>query len=84
MSPAGEISYTLLFAQQLVSASTRCCGFATIVIFLSWQPLGSLTASCLRPSNVAVAALLLVVIFVQAVFNLYMVVGAHQHRPLLR
>ena len=76
VSPAGEISYILLFAQQLVTGFNALLWIATIVIFLSWQPLGSLNGLVPAAVNVAVAALLLVVIFVQAVFNLYMVVGA--------
>ena len=42
VSPAGEVSYVLLFAQQLVSGFNALLWIATIVIFLSWQPLGSL------------------------------------------
>ena len=76
VSQAGEVSYIVLFAQQLVSGFNALLWIACIVIFLSWQPLGSLNNLIPAPVNVAVAALLLVVIFVQAGFNLYMVVGA--------
>ena len=76
VSQAGEVSYIVLFAQQLVSGFNALLWIACIVIFLSWQPLGSLNGLIPAPVNVAVAALLLVVIFVQAGFNLYMVVGA--------
>jgi sodium/potassium-transporting ATPase subunit alpha len=76
VSSAGEVSYIVLFAQQLMSGFNILLWIATIVIFLSWQPLGSLNQLTASPVNLAVSALLLVVIFVQAGFNLYMVVGA--------
>ena len=76
LSSAGEVSYIVLFAQQLMSGFNILLWIATIVIFLSWQPLGSLNQLTASPVNLAVSALLLVVIFVQAGFNLYMVVGA--------
>ena len=76
VSSAGEVSYIVLFAQQLMSGFNILLWIATIVIFLSWQPLGSLNGLTASPVNLAVSALLLVVIFVQAGFNLYMVVGA--------
>ena len=76
LTPASDASYLLLFAKQLVSGFSFLLWIATIVIFLSWYPLGQLNDLTPQTVNVAVAALLLVVIFISAIFNFWMEIRA--------
>lgn len=71
LTPPRQRSYVILFLEQLVSGFSSILWLAAIVIFLSWQPLGSVGGATPQLINVGVAIVLLLVIFISAVFNFW-------------
>jgi sodium/potassium-transporting ATPase subunit alpha len=57
--------------RQLVSGFNFILWIAAIVIFLSWKPIGQLQGGIPAIINAEVAAVLVIVILVSAVFNFY-------------
>ena len=78
LTPPPAQSYVWLFLNQLVAGFSFLLWLSAIVIFLSWQPLGSIGGATPQTINVGVAVVLVIVILISALFNFCQEVRAIQ------
>ena len=78
LTPPPSRSYLWLFLDQLVAGFSIILWVAAIMIFLSWQPLGSIGGATPQLVNLGVSIVIVIVILISAVFNFTQEVRAAQ------
>ena len=78
LTPPPTPSYLRLFLRQLTAGFSLILWLSSLVILLSYQPLGSLNGATPQPVNIGVSVTLILVIVISAAFNLWQEVRSMQ------